>query len=153
VLLVPIGTANAGEGGDPFDVPAVSAYVEDIPSASGSVPSASGRRTTVQRRAKVRSLPRKAEARIEQAGELAPKLREVATSSRYGAPTPKPEREGVAPLVLGEREGKNVETPDALDATVTAAATGSAELRILIVVLFATTLGAAGLAAARARGR
>lgn len=73
------GTANAGPA--PPEIPAVSAYVEMVPTSRGSKPSATparGRPTTLDA-----NVERKLET---EAGADAPLLKEVATSPAYGAP-------------------------------------------------------------------
>jgi hypothetical protein len=138
--------AAAGRGDDPFgDVPAIGAYVEDIPSAGGRRESTSATSQTV------RTLRPAVERRLSTEDDVGAKLREVATSSRYGATAlaPKEERDRVAPLVRGE--DAELETADAFGSALTAAEGGAVHLRILLVLLLLSTAAAVALAGYRAR--
>jgi hypothetical protein len=114
---------------------AVAQYIEQIPTASGSV-------VGPLQRGSAAPLPRSVDARLEsEAGAEAPLLRDVATSPRYGAPTrtlpgPLPAEPDDEGLVLG----------------VAVAATSEGDSRWLAVVLIgvpAITIVLAALVRAR----
>jgi hypothetical protein len=124
----------------PEDVPAVSAYVELVPTSRGS-------RSTAAGAAKRRSLPREVETRLaRQGGRDAPLLKEVATSPAYGAPTGRVRERKQTKLPAEPRD----ETT--LGSAVSVATDGSDDRLLgLGFVLLALTV-AAGVAAYLRRG-
>jgi hypothetical protein len=151
----------------PPEGPAISQYVETIPSGAGGQAVGVGKSRT-------KPLPKHAAKKLaKKTTPLAPKLRSVATSSSYGAPqrtlprrapasspkpaksTPKPHAQ--APVRRTDRPTTPVRTVEpertALSAAVSAA-TGGADrgpLILLAVILVSTTGTALVVAARRAR--
>jgi hypothetical protein len=96
--------AQAGDGEDPFDTPAIDQYVEAIPTAAGPRP------TSRPPDSQSRALAPTVERTIRQdGGDLGDALVQVATSPGYGAPSRGSEAQGPGPY---ER------LPDAEDQTL-----------------------------------
>jgi hypothetical protein len=131
-------TATAGAASPPpppEDVPAVSAYVELVPTSRGSRrPSAGATRRG--------TLPREVEARLaRQGGRDAPLLKEVATSPAYGAPTDR------------MRERKQTDPPaepsdeSTLGSAVSVATDGGDDRLIALALVLVVVTGGAAAAA------
>jgi hypothetical protein len=127
------GGAVAATPPPPEDVPAVSAYVELVPTSRG-------RRSPGVGPTKRGTLPRAIEAQLaREGGSEAPLLKEVATSPAYGAPR-------VRKPVPREPEPEPTEE-STLGAAVTAVTDGGDHrLLALGLVLLALTAGAAAVA-------
>jgi len=127
--------------------PAICQYAEDIPTSKGSKPTGSGKE-------KVKKLPSSVEQKIrEQSPTLAPKLEEVATSTKYGAPeeikATKQEQKRVAKRVRAAQVERARPIPAALGAV---SGSGDGRLLGLVIVMAAMTVGAVATAAIRKRG-
>jgi hypothetical protein len=135
------GTAGAASPPPPpEDVPAVSAYVELVPTSRGS-------RSPNAPAAKRGKLPREVEARLaRQGGRDAPLLKEVATSPAYGAP-PRRVRERKQTKLPAESRDES-----ALGSAVSVATDGSDErLVVLGFILLVVTVGGVAVAYLRRR--
>jgi hypothetical protein len=161
-----LGATDAGAGGSPGnpidEVPALSEYVEDIPTAKGkkkatsAKPSSSNQENGDPNEAagQTRSLPRSVETQVtEEGGSLAPKLRKIATSSDYGAEKrpAKRERDRVRHAL---EERPKARAPAALGSAVTAGFSGgNTRMSVLLVTLLVATSAAAAAAGFRKRPR
>ena len=123
----------------PEDVPAVSAYVELVPTSRGS-------RSARRQATESRSLPSKIETQLaREGGSDAAALKKVATSPAYGAPPPVRKRTRPQPEPADESP---------LGAAVTVVSDGSDDrLLALGIVLIALTGAAAGAAYLRRPAR
>jgi hypothetical protein len=132
--LVWAGTAPAQTPPPPEDVPAVSAYVELVPTSGGSRSPRVGPKGSAK-------LPAEVEAQLRREGGADTELlREVATSREYGAPPSSRGTPAPAP-----RDPPDEESP--LAAGVGVATDGSNErVAVLGLLLIAMTLGALGAA-------
>ena len=124
---------------------AVSQYVEQIPTSSG--PRATGFGTR-----EVKPLPRKIERKlVRQGGRDAPLLKEIATSSTYGAPTRKLKTPKKVKLPT-PKEVQQTSPTKTLSAGVSVVTDGSdTRLIVLAIVLAAISLLAVASAALRQR--
>jgi hypothetical protein len=179
-LLLGAADARAEEAPpDPLDeVPALGEYVEDIPTATGRKPvtkptggeQKSGTKGNDNRgeggngapepepepEPQSRELAPEVDKRIAtEGGTLAPKLRKIATSPRYGAEKRPPVRERArVRRALREPDATGAPAARALGTAVTAGfGGGNTHMSILLVTLLATTAGAAGAAGYRNRPR
>ena len=128
--------------------PAICQYAEDIPTSKGSKPTGSGKEK------KVKKLPSSVEQKIrEESPTLAPKLEEVATSTKYGAPeeikATKEEQKRVAKRVRAAQVERARPIPAALGAV---SGSGDGRLLGLVIVMAAMTVGAVSVAVIRKRG-
>ena len=152
-LLALPGTAAA----QTTDIPsAVDQYVEDVPTGGGSsVPGSGGGNS---------NLPTGVSAQIsEQGGSDAPLLNQVATSSTYGAPNVERKNSQNGPTISGgtmeRREGGGSAAAPEADVSVASALSSAisgdegARLVGLLVLLFAVSVGALAVSAARYRRR
>jgi hypothetical protein len=134
------GTASGATPPPPEDVPAVSAYVELVPTSRGSRSPRVGAGGTSK-------LPTEVEAQLARGGGTdAPLLKEIATSRAYGAPPSAPTSRGpMQPAALPPDE-------TALGAAVGVATDGSDE-RVLLLggLLVLLTVGLGGAAVYRRR--
>lgn len=135
VALTWVGSASAQTPPPPEDVPAVSAYVELVPTSEGSRSPSVGPGGTVK-------LPPRLEAAIaREGGEDAPLLEQVTTSRALGAPP------------SSRRPRRPIALPRTRDQAPLAAGVGvltdgsNGRLLLLALVLVGTTAGVAGVAA------
>lgn len=139
--LVWIAPASAGGGGgSPQDSGVYDQYTEQIPTAGGSHGTNSGGGgTTGSTGGDAIVLPANLK---HDGGKDAKKLRDVATSSRYGAPD-----------VIVALPESSTNSPAALSSAVNAVGEGSGGRMVgLFIALLAITAVALGIAAARRRG-
>ena len=135
------------------DVPALSEYVESIPTATGEKPS--GPKPSGKPRAeRPRAASPAVERRIaEQPPAVARKLRKVVRSSEYGAPqqsAPKQAQTRAKIILRDEPDAVRSPGTEAIGTAITFAATGGdRRLTVLLVVVLLSTLAAAAHAALR----
>jgi hypothetical protein len=152
----------------PPEVPAISQYVETVPSGAGGQAVGVGKSQT-------KPLPKRAAKKLtKKSTPLAPKLRSIATSSSYGAPQrvlPRrapaptharpakttPKRHAQAPVRRSDRPTAPVRSvePDrtALSAAVSAATGGGDRGPVILLGVIVVFTTAAGLVAAARRAR
>jgi hypothetical protein len=128
--------------------PAICQYVEDVPTSKGP------KQTGVGKEKKVKQLPRSVEKKIrEESPTLAPKLEEVATSTKYGAPeeikATKQEQKRVVKRLRAAEVERNRPIPAALGAV---SGSGDGRLLGLVIVMAAMTVAAVAAAVIRKRG-
>ena len=165
-LAASAGAARAGTGeGDPLgDVPALSEYVEEVPTAKGPKPTSTPTRPKGSRKGNSTTEPAAApplspavKRRLaEQPKAIATKLRKITSSSHYGASERAgPDEQARARRVLrSEADAERASTADAFGTVLTAATTGGdAHLSVLLVIVLLATAAAVALAAQRAFGK
>jgi hypothetical protein len=161
------------------NVPALGEYVEDIPTATGkkatTKPAARPKTTTTTTKKKTtepseepakepteepakepaqepetQTLPKNVAKRIsKEGGSLAPKLKKIATSPRYGAEKRRPKSRR-ADRVLGAPQSEATPTARAFGTALTAGfGGGDRHMSVLLVTLLVTTAAAAAAAGYR----
>jgi type IV secretory pathway TrbD component len=120
----------------PKDIPEIAQYVEDVPTAAGPSAPTIGKRTS-------RPLSPRVRAQVgREGGVLEAKLKEVATSSRYGAPG------GSRRTDLPDSTSPSLtRIPEALGSAATSA--GEPRMLVLLAALAAITFGLVGIALTR----
>jgi hypothetical protein len=136
-------TSAAPPPGTVPPAPGIAQYVEDIPTASGPRPAGAraarpgsggeGGTGAAGDAAGPASLPAPVLAQVEEeGGEDAEQLKDIATSPAFGAPQDPPSATGTP--------GGNADGPNALGATADAVASGGSGVKLLLVLVTATTL-------------
>ena len=164
-LAASAGAARAGTGdGDPLgDVPALSEYIEEVPTAKGPKPTStptrpkgSGQGTPATPPAGPRLSPAAEQRLGEQPKAVARKLRRITSSSHYGASeTAGPDEQARARRVLrSEADAERAPTAEAFGTVFTAATSGGdAHLSVLLVIVLLATAAAVAAAAQRGFGK
>ena len=154
IALTAAGTARAGTGGgDPLgDVPALSEYMEDVPTASGSKPTSTPKeKQTPSRSGHVsRRVARKI---ATQPAPVAQTLQKITSSPNYGAPKSAAphERHRVRTALRNQSDAAEASSGEALGTAVSVATTGGDwHLTVLLVIVLLTTAAAIVRAAFRA---
>jgi len=157
LALAGSGVARADDAeappGSVEDVPALSEYIESIPTAAGEKPSgpkANGKPRPVRSRPSAPAVERQI---AKQPPAVARKLRKIVRSSEYGAPVrPAPKQSQSHARMTLHNEPDAVRSPgtDAIGTAITFAATGGdSRLTVLLVVVLLSTFAAAALTALR----
>lgn len=150
-LLPAVARAGDGNGDQLGGVPALGEYIEEVPTATGSSPTSppKSRWKNVKPR---RAVPKAVEREIQtQPAPVRRTLREITTSTRYGAteaPKTKPQQEV---RVRNEPDALRPPATEALG-TVVSVATGGDDvhLTVLLILVLLGTGTAVAVAAARA---
>ena len=152
IAVVPFGggTARAGDGDQLGDVPALSEYIEDVPTATGSKSTTAPRpRQTRSSAPAPRLTPAAERALAEQPPDVRRALRKVSTSARIGAP-----KKISAPQLRSEPDSAKPPATEAFGTVFTVAATGGdVHLTVLLIMILLVTAVAVGVAARRTSDR
>ena len=135
------------------DVPALSEYIESIPTATGEKPSGP-KPNGKPRPERSRATPRAVQGQIaKQAPAVARKLERIVRSSEYGAPqesAPKAAQRQALTALRDEPDAVRSPSTDAIGTAITFAASGAdRRLTALLVVVLLSTVAAAAVTAVR----
>jgi hypothetical protein len=143
------GAAEARADCGPDVDPAVCQYVEEIPTSEGSQASGGGGSSSGGGGPTASTLSPSVTANVEsKGGKDTDRLKAIATSPAYGAPTHEPDRNGVT-----GSERPTLDSGSALSAAASAVGSGEGTLLGLITVLVLISFATLALAARRAAPR
>jgi hypothetical protein len=143
LALAAPGPAIADDPPRPTDIPAVSAYIELVPTSRGPKQAGAGTARGRPLGARIERLVR------TQGGEDAALLERLATSPAYGAPsspTPKTPASKIEP-----KESRPTSSGNALSAAIDAGGEGGARRLLVLLVLLTAVTAIIGVVAARRR--